>query len=342
MQGYLLIDGNSIGYAAASAKVLKLGDLEVQAIYGFIRSIRAMAFKFPQLTPLILWDGVSWRKDKFLGYKASRDKEPATKSDKILAAMRDSFKAQKPYIKIGCKLLGVLQLSALNLEADDLAGMLVRKYQPQGKRIVMMTGDKDWAQLVQPGVTWFNPIQNVIVNVMTLKEKLGVENGRAFLEVKAMMGDVSDDIPGVGGIGEKGAIELVNTYGSVASFLNQWHEGSLKDIHKKFRDFADSVDKQAVFMRNLDLMDLQSPKIPKPIALTPEPGKYDIEAFRVFCEKLMFRSLLTDLETFCQPFAKVVNNETQDNGRVQAGSRDAGQQDQPGTQPALGAHQAAA
>lgn len=302
--GFIVIDGNNIAYAANATRKLHAGALETQGIYGFLRAIRAAIAAYPMLTPVVLWDGRSWRYDAFPAYKAKREKAPETKSEQMLADNRASMKEQKPYIRRGLLSLGVTQMVALNLEADDLAGLLVRRYQPQGRKVLLLSGDKDWIQLVGPGVGWMDPINDIRITASTIEAKLGVKTARQWLDVKALMGDSSDEIPGVGGIGEKGAKELVTTYGSVTSFLNQAVDGSLPELPKKFRDFAESPEKQEIFHRNLKLMDLASPNIPAPLGLKVEKGALALDDFAGLCEELIFNSIISNLNTWCEPFEK--------------------------------------
>ena len=309
MRGFLLIDGNSVAYAATAVQKLHVGTQEVQGIFGMLRTIRQMVLTYPQLTPIVLWDGVSWRHEHFKEYKASREREgtdekPLSKVEIEQQQIRESLKAQKKHIMTGLKLLGVTQMRAHNLEADDLAGMLVRRYQGSDKKIMMITGDTDWIQLVGPGCGWRDHRTDKRVTMGNIKEVIGVDTPQQWLEVKALMGDKSDEIPGVGGIGEKGAVELILTYGSVTSFINQVNEGSLdpKTLHKKFRDLALDIEKQAIFTRNMRLMDLRSPHIPRPVDLRITKADLDLGSFEKFCRVLCFQSMLQDLAGWCEPF----------------------------------------
>jgi 5'-3' exonuclease len=303
--GYLLIDGSNVAHAANHMKPLKNGDDHVHAIFGFIRTLRPIVAAFPMLTPIVLWDGRSWRYDAFPEYKAKRTKEPTSKAEKDVAERRTWLKPQIPKIKAGLRTLGVRQVVAMNLEADDLAGMLVRRYTAQGKRLLLMTGDTDWCQLIGPGVGWWDRIRDVKITMSSLKEKLGVETPRQWLEAKCLMGDTSDDIPGVGGIGEKGALAFLNQYGSVDAFKNQYLDGTIKEVPKKFRDLIDDENKMILFNRNLELMDLNHPKIPKPQDLRIDVGAADRAAFDAFCEDHGFKSILSD-RTFFEPFKQTV------------------------------------
>lgn len=307
-KGVLIIDGNAIGFAAAAAQTLKAGDMETQAIYGTIRAVRHSIVRYPSLKPIVCWDGLSWRKSAFEGYKANRDKPAVQKYEILAAKQRDSYKTQRPYIMKGLKLLGVPQLTAINLEADDLAGILVRRYVKQGQKVLLISGDKDWIQLVQPGVGWYDPIRDNSITAKTMEEKLGVKTGHQWVQVKALMGDVSDNVTGVGGIGEKGALELVSTYGDVTSFVNQVIDGTIKNIPKKFEALARIEEKMEIFQRNMMLMDLNHPAIPaaRETELIREPLDYD--AFKAFCEEFMFNSILRDLDNWIEPFTdKTVN-----------------------------------
>jgi 5'-3' exonuclease len=307
MKGYVLVDGNSVAYAAAASRPLNVGAQQVHVVYGMLRTLRAIVNTYPQLVPVILWDGATWRKDFFKEYKASRDKQgteekPLTKSEMELQRVRESVRDQKKLVMEAFKLIGLTQMRAQNLEADDLAGMLCRRW--KGMKIVLITGDEDWLQLLDQGVSWRDHRSDKRVSISTLKEIKGVDSGRQWLECKALMGDTSDEVPGVGGIGEKGAVELINTYGSVASFLNRINEGSIKveTLPKKFRALADDGEKQAIFTRNMRLMDLSSPYIPKPVDLRVWSKGYDRDKFQSFCRTLCFQSMLTDLDGWLSPF----------------------------------------
>lgn len=304
--GLLIIDANNIAAAANSTTKLHAGEMEVQAIFGFLRTLRAAQSIYGALMkPICCWDGRSWRYDIYPDYKKTRNKpvEEQTKSDRAMAEARKSLNEQRPHIRRALELLGVSQLIAMNYEADDLAGMLVRRYRPQERRMLLLSGDKDWIQLVGPFTGYLDPIRDIKITPKTLEEKTGVKDVRAFLEMKALMGDVSDNVSGVGGIGDKGAKELLNSYGSVTAFTNAWHEGTLTDVPKKFRDFAESVDKQAIFLRNLRLMDLMEPKErPEPQDLVLTKGALDVEGFAQFAREFEFNSILSDLSGWIAPF----------------------------------------
>ncbi|AMB48367.1 5'-3' exonuclease H3TH domain-containing protein [Methylobacterium sp. AMS5] len=324
--GYLLIDANNIGFAATSTTKLTVGDVEVQGVFGGLRMIRVALARYPMLKPIVLWDGATWRKDAFEEYKENRDKSGSVKPYEIAQmAVRESWRKQKPVLGKALSLLGVPQLTAANLEADDWAGILVRRYRALGQRVVLCSGDKDWLQLVQPGVNWWDPIQDKRITSATFSEKIGymktqkvkqgaglpdliedvewrgVPSPRAFLECKALQGDAGDNIPGVGGVGEKGAIELVIQFGDVKGFFEAVEIQKVK-VPKKLADFCSEPEKRDRFYRNLRLMDLNHPDIPQPERPRLNKGQFDLEAFEEFCKERVFNSITKDIDRWVEPF----------------------------------------
>lgn len=306
-KNYLLVDGNSLGHFQNNGAKLSIGSLPTQAIVGFLRGLRQQIALFQNYQPVVLWDGASWRKLAFPDYKNIREK-CETPAEIALQKMKDDFKKQAPYIEKALRFLGVPQVRALNMEADDLAAILTDRYSPQG-RVMMFTGDKDWIQLVGPNTTWRNVDQNhptrKIVNEKTFAERTGVQTPRQFIEVKALCGDQGDSVPGVGGIGEKGAIDFLNEHGSFAQFTNSVlldKTIDLKKVHKKFRLLIEDETKAMAFHRNIDLVDLRTSARPAPINLVVDKGTPDIGKFQTFCELLLFKSITQELDDWIRVF----------------------------------------
>jgi DNA polymerase-1 len=297
MSIYLLIDGNSVGFASHSSTRLTAGDQETQAIFGVLRTVRDLMVKFPG-PPIVCWDGVSWRKHHFTGYKANRDDTPEKK------AVRDAYKAQRGHIARGLTLLGVTQAAAANLEADDIIAMLTAKLRATDKRVMVVSGDKDLLQLVQDRVVWYDPIRDRRVTTSNFHDFTGFRTTHQFVQAKALQGDTSDNVPGVGGIGEKGAKDLIERFGSVPDFLNDWLTGTYTGkIPKRWAEFGDEDSPgRDAYRRNMELMDLRSNAVPKPIGLKMRRKSLDREGFVAFCEEFSFQSILKDLDRFLEPF----------------------------------------
>jgi 5'-3' exonuclease len=304
MTNYMLIDGNSLGHFYNNAKPLSIGEIQVQSIYGMLKAIRSQIAGFQDYQPVVLWDGASWRKLMFAEYKENRDRKE-TKNEIRMQEMKDAYKKQVPYIKKALRFLGIPQVWSLNMEADDLGAILTDRYTKTGSRVILLTGDKDWLQLVGPGVVWKDFANDRLVTQKTFAEFTGVKTVREFVEVKALCGDQGDNVAGVGGIGEKGAIEFINQYGSVANFTNGVildKTISLKGVPKKYRNLVEDEDKAITFSRNLALVDLRTTVRPAPQALEVDKGTPDAEKFRQFCEILLFKSFLKDFDEWISVF----------------------------------------
>jgi 5'-3' exonuclease len=245
--------------------------------------------------PIVLWDGASWRTKMFAEYKLNREKADTIHEKRMLAA-KDEFARQRDAIKKGYNLLGIDQVQAFNMEADDLAAIMTDLYVKRGDKVVLLTGDRDWIQLVQPGVIWVDPINDRKVTMSNFEEMTGVADPSQFVEAKCLMGDQGDNIPGVGKVGEKGAKEFLATFGSFANFSNMALDGSLdvKKLPKKYRDLAEDEGKRIIFSRNMALMDLRTKDRPAPINLRVTAGEPDADKFKVYCTTLLFKSIIND------------------------------------------------
>jgi 5'-3' exonuclease len=304
MTNYSLIDGNSLGHYYNNAKPLSIGEVQVQAIYYLLRGLRSHIASFQDYQPVVLWDGASWRKLMFAAYKDNRDKKE-TKNEIRMQEMKDAYKRQVPYIKKALRFLGIPQVSALNMEADDLGAILTDRYTKTGSKIILVTGDKDWLQLVSPGVVWKDFVNDRLVTVKNFEEFTGVKTVRQFVEVKALAGDMGDNVAGVGGIGQKGAIDFIKEYGSFGNFSNMAildKTIDLKKLPKKYRDLIENEDKAITFSRNLDLMDLRTTARPAAQHLEVDKGTPDADKLRQFCELLLFKSILKDFDEWISVF----------------------------------------
>ena len=320
--GYLLIDGNSIGNASNNAPKLSAGGQPTQAIYGFLKTLRVVVQSNRELKPVILWDGRgNWRYRLYPDYKAHRNKPPVTATDHKMAAMREEYRQQKPLLQDLLLTLGVPQLTALNYEADDLAGLLVERYQPLPtvKKILLVSGDKDWCQLVRAKVRWYDPIREQRVGIANFNEQMGFANTRQMVEYKALIGEPGDLGPGqgVGGIGPKTAKTILDTFGSVDSLFNMRLDGSIDPATGVIKDVDPKVFKanakllaflpedspgRLTFTRNLDLINLTSTARPLPQGLVNDKGGFDPALFAERAGELAFHSILKKLDDWLQPF----------------------------------------
>lgn len=300
--GRLIIDGNSLGHAQHNATKLSVrksdgGEFQTQAIFGMVKSMRQLLERYPGWKILILWDGeAQWRKAIHPAYKENRKAK-----NEVEQAHKNAYKAQSAFIRKAMSLLGILQTFATTLEADDMAGILVKKLSAAGEQIVLVSGDRDWLQLVRPGVTWFDPIRDHTVNISNFAEFTGYFTPEEFVQGKALMGDTSDNVPGVGGIGEKGAPEFLAQFKSVENFFAQCDSGDFvpkKVAHVKLSSPAG----RAAFERNYKLMNLLDVPNPSREDVVVIKAEYSEAKFQHFCEKLAFGSVLRNFDNFMQVF----------------------------------------
>ncbi len=210
-----LIDGSNQMYRAYHAIRGLTGPdgRSTNAIYGFVTMLRkliadhnpeciAAAFDLP---------GPTFRSELRDDYKANRKPMPSDLAEQI------------PYVHQACEALGVQVLTYAGFEADDVIGTLAARATGEERPVVIVTGDKDFFQLVNDsrGIRVFNPRdEGAWFDEQGVQAKLGVRAGQV-VDVLALMGDSIDNIKGVPGIGEKGAIELISTHGSLDTLLEQ-------------------------------------------------------------------------------------------------------------------------
>ena len=256
----LIIDGNSLLYAANDAKPLTCDGTEVQAVYNSLRSIASLMEKYRGATPIVLWDGkAKWRFDLWPHYKGNRRSTPAQ------IANKESVRRQRPLLIAMLNQLGVAQFLGVEAEADDVAASIV--FRNPDHRLILVTGDRDWLQLLERDeIIWTDNRIGATCTLKQLQDFTGYKTPKAFVQAKCLAGDTSDNIPGVGGIGKDRALELLNKYGNVKYFLaddfnDSWPKW-MKDFHRNERPKASDKwgEMELPFNaleRNRKLMDLK-------------------------------------------------------------------------------------
>jgi len=313
MSNHLLIDGNSIGFAAQSMNKLHTGKQETQAIFGFLRSLRVLCDENPDAEPIIFWDGRSWRFDHYPEYKDGREKDPKQKSE------REAYKTQRPHIAKAVALLGVRQEMAGNMEADDLIARTSWGIEPP-QHATIVSGDRDLLQLVKPGVDWLNPIRLpggklpklLRCTHQTFAEDTGYEDAGSYVMGKAMLGDASDNFKGIAGIGTKAAPLVVKTWPKLSELISDIklrgdaaippHLGRYKS---KLKAFAGSEEAIRTYLRDYKLMRLSDRFLPPPVNHKVQKLPFSPNGFRTFCNELGFVSIIKNFDDWVRPFAKV-------------------------------------
>jgi 5'-3' exonuclease len=311
----ILIDGNSIGYAAHNARVLKHRTGEIQAVFFGLKMMKKAIEQFgtPGRTQsACLWDDrAKWRYAIHPEYKGKRDNTPEK------AVSRREYKRQVPILRQALSLAGLEQRFAKGDEADDLASAIVHNRTPNQK-ILLVSGDHDWLQMVCDDVDWFDPrTEGLFVDVNNFEEVTGCKNVVEFAQSKAMIGDGSDNIKGVEGIGDKAVPLIFKQWGSVAK-LFAWadslpvKEVSKSDLppelsfwRKKIENFVFG-DGREVFKRNMQLMSLLSKRhrsneiINNQIILK---SAFNESGFIDLCHEYAFMTIITDMKNWRKTFA---------------------------------------
>jgi DNA polymerase-1 len=305
----ILIDGNSIGHAHNRANKLTVGEFQTQAIFGFVKTMAAIKRQHPTASILVLWDGhAEWRKKILPTYKENR--KALTPEDEAIKA---AYKAQLPLIEKALQALGIRQMRVTSAEADDMAGLFSKRLSAQGKHVLLITGDRDWLQLVNEYVTWFDPVNDRTVDKSNFFEFTGFMTARAYLEGKALMGDTSDCVAGIDGIGEKGAQNLLAEHGSIVHFFKKIDAGIIAPKTRKSKTAKSphpeqvlaSDEGRAIFRRNVMLMNLQDVPNPPPEDVIVTTPNFNPDLFRKLCERLAFVSILKDFSGFIRTFQGV-------------------------------------
>jgi DNA polymerase-1 len=216
MKVLYLFDGSAFLYRSffALPPLTTSSGFPTGAIYGFLRSILAILKTEKPNYMAIAFDlpAPTQRKLAYSEYKSKRPPTP------------DPLKVQIPVIKELINLLGIKLLEMPGYEADDLIAYLTQKAKREGFRVKIYSPDKDVLQLVDGSqVVVINPISEEVFDENKFIEKFGVPPQR-LADYLALVGDKTDNIEGVKGVGPKTAINLINTFGSVEDILARWDE----------------------------------------------------------------------------------------------------------------------
>jgi len=153
----------------------------------------------------------NFRNEIFKDYKANRTETP------------EDLAPQFEYIRKSVEAFNVTFTEMLNYEADDLIATYADQILKKGAKVTIVSADKDLMQLVKPGVRLYDPMKSKVLGSREVKEKFGVEPNKV-VDVQALAGDSSDNVPGVPGIGIKTAAELINKYKTLEKLLEKVHE----------------------------------------------------------------------------------------------------------------------
>ncbi|MEZ9835910.1 DNA polymerase I [Vibrio sp. 10N.261.52.C11] len=235
----ILIDGSSYLYRAFHAYpgTMSNGDIPTNAVYGVVNMLRSMMRQFASDRIAVIFDakGKTFRDDMYPEYKANRPPMP------------DDLRCQIEPLHNVIRAMGLPLISIPGVEADDVIGTLASQASKAGMPVLISTGDKDMAQLVDDNVTLINTMTNVVMDREGVIEKFGIPP-ELIIDYLALMGDKVDNIPGVPGVGDKTATALLQGIGSIEKLYQNLDDiaalgfrGS-KTMAKKLIDNKDNAE----------------------------------------------------------------------------------------------------
>ncbi|GFH43519.1 DNA polymerase I [Lactococcus hodotermopsidis] len=297
----LLIDGSSIAYRAFFAlytqidRFISPSGLHNNAIYAFHTMLRNVLATEQPTHVLVAFDAgkTTFRTEMYADYKGGRAKTP------------DEFREQLPFIKEMLAAQGIKQYELANFEADDIIGTLATLAENGDfDAITVVSGDRDLTQLTTEKTTVAITIKGVaeleIYTPAYLLEKLGLTTAQ-FIDLKALMGDKSDNIPGVTKIGEKTGIKLLLEYGSLQGIYDNIEQMKVS----KMKENLINDREQAFLSKELATIDLTSP-----IAIGLEDTIYtgvDYDKLKKFYQEMGFNKFLEELEGATEKVVEAIN-----------------------------------
>jgi DNA polymerase I len=271
-----LIDGNSYIHRAYHA----IGNLSnsrgfpTNAIYGFTKMLlKLIKEKSPKYIAVVLdAKGPTFRHQLYKEYKATRPPMP------------EDLVEQLPYIWSVIRGLNVRLIEKSGYEADDIIGTLARKGEEKDFNIIIVTGDKDFRQIISPRISLWDTMKDKITDYETFLAEYGMEPGQ-IIDIMGLSGDSSDNIPGVPGIGEKTAIGLIKEYGTLENVYEHIPEIS----RKKLKENLEKNHAEALLSKKLVTIDRRVPVTEDIYDLKAGQPKQE-ELSKIFLE-LEFKSL---------------------------------------------------
>ena len=298
MKKFIIIDGSSLMYRAFFALPLLTSSegIYTNAIMGFSNMLGKILTDYKPDYIAVAFDKSrkTFRTDMYEEYKGQRAKTP------------DELKSQIPLLKEFLAALGIAFIEIDNYEADDIIGTLARKSADEDCEALIVTGDKDALQLIAPQIKVMLTKRGImdmqVFDEEAFKEKYAGLEPHKLIDIKALMGDSSDNIPGVPGIGEKTALKLLTQFGDLENLLANIENVSGKKLKEKLEQNQD-----------LARLSYKLATICCDVAVDFVPEKYkpalDIMKLQSFCDKYelktvfsrMKKILVSEFKTDLQP-----------------------------------------
>ncbi|MGN1354825.1 MAG: DNA polymerase I [Alloprevotella sp.] len=285
MKKLYLLDAYALIYRAyyaliRSPRINSRGE-NTSAIFGFVNTLEDILSKHSPDLIAVAFDpaGPTFRHEAYPEYKAQRDATP------------EDIRASVPVIKEIIRAYNIPILEQPGYEADDVIGTMAHRAAAEGYDVYMVTPDKDYGQLVRPGVTMCRPGHGgpfELLGEREVCEKYGIASTAQVIDLLTLMGDTADNIPGCPGVGEKTAVKLIGQFGSVDNLL--LHTDEVKGaLRKKIEENAEKIK----FSKFLVTIKTDVPLATPPADLIRREA--DKEALKKIFERYEMRSFLKRL-----------------------------------------------
>jgi len=285
MARLFLLDGTALAFrshfAFARSGLTTADGRPTGATYGFTMVLRRLLDEEAPDLIAVAFDppGPTFRHERYAEYKATRERAP----EDMVAQLDDLREVVRGH--------GITLFEVPGYEADDVIGTLAKEAEAAGHEVMIVTGDKDFMQLVSDRVKLYNVFKKgealVVEDEAAVEAKFGGTPAQV-VDVLALMGDSSDNVPGVKGIGEKGAIKLIKEHGSVAGVLEH-----LGDLPAKTAEKIERDRDQLLMSRELVTIDTHVPLDPGLEGIGPADP--DPERLAELFQRMQFRTLLEQM-----------------------------------------------
>ena len=295
MPRLFLLDGTALAYrshfALARSNLTRPDGQPTGATYGFTMTLRRLLEQEQPDAVAVAFDppGPTFRHRRYAEYKATREKAP----EEMIAQLDD--------IRAIVRAHGIPIFEVPGYEADDVIGTLAVQGEAAGYEVLIVTGDKDFMQIVSDKVRLYNVFRRdaevAIEGLAEVEEKFGT-TPEHVVDVLAIMGDSSDNVPGVKGIGPKGAIKLIGEFGSVSGLLER-----LQEVPGVAREHVER-DRELLLL-SLELVKLDT-HVPLELGIdSVGPARPDADALLALFRSLDFQSLVAKVAEGARPAAAV-------------------------------------
>ena len=285
MERLLILDSNSLLNRAfyAIPELTTTDGIHTNAVYGFANMLFKMKEELKPDYVVAAFDrkGPTFRHKEYKDYKAGRKKMP------------EELAEQFPLTKDLLNLLSITIYEMDGYEADDIIGSLAKYAEKNGIEVYIVTGDRDALQLASDNInvviTKKGVTETAVYNYKTFMDEFGVTPTQ-FIDVKGLMGDKSDNIPGVPGVGEKTAYKLIQTYGSIEEVLN-----NIDNISgKKLKENLENNRELAIFSKKLATIITEAP-MEFDLDEIKNQDNYNYDELKKFFFKLQMKSMIDKL-----------------------------------------------